>query len=378
MGDNLPSSSAIDQYGLSSQQSLCLQATLGQGDAARSAWRAWRSKANFDQLEPDVFPLLPLLSANLQQLGVTDPWLELCKGIHRRTWYKNQLIFKQVSALLAAFQAAGIDTLLLKDVPVALLYYREPGLRPVNTLNLLTPVTQLSAATELLRTQGWLPKPTRRHLFTQQDFMAHSTQKFVQSDGLVCILHWSALPQNCAPALATVPITVNGRTTQTLSPSEQLLDLCVAGIGRPNPTVGLQWIPDALMVLQTAASAIDWAHLLQQATRQALNLTLSQALTYLHTTFDAAIPSVVLQQLAQAPVQRFEQQEAWAYRHWSTWGKAQAFGAGYQRYKWLLQQAGAVDATLSLPQYGKTVLALDSFWQAPFKLAQMILARSST
>lgn len=346
MEHNRPSSYAVDQYGLSPHQSLYLQAALGQGDVALSAWRSWRRVANLDQLEPGVFQLLPLLSDNLQQLGVTDPWLALCKGIHRRTWYKNQLIFKQASALLAAFQAAGIDPLLLlKDVPIALLYYREPGLRLVNTLDLLTPATQLSAARELLRIQGWMPKSTRRHLFTQQDFVMHYTQKFVQNDGLACILHWSTLAPNYAPAFATVPITVKEHMTQTLSPTDQLLHLCIAGVGRPKPAVSLQWIPDALMVLRTAASVIDWTHLLQQATRQALNLTVSQALTYLHTTFDAAIPSVVLQQLAQASVQRFEQQEAWAYRHWSIWGKAQAFWAGYQRRKWLLQQAGPATET---------------------------------
>ena len=73
------------------QQELLLRAALLEGEAALSAWQQWQAEADLDHLDYGSFRLLPLLYQNLQRHQIKHPWLPTLKGIHRRTWYQNQL-----------------------------------------------------------------------------------------------------------------------------------------------------------------------------------------------------------------------------------------------------------------------------------------------
>src|SRR2546422_8135768 len=119
------------------QQELLLRAALLQGKNSIEAWEKWKSSTDINQLDLGSHRLLPQLYRNLHVQGVKDRLLEKFKGIYRRTWCDNQLLFHEVSALLRSLGDAGIETIVLKGAALALLHYRDCGLRPMNDFDVM-------------------------------------------------------------------------------------------------------------------------------------------------------------------------------------------------------------------------------------------------
>src|SRR3990172_6475884 len=96
-------------------QELLLRAALLQGEPARHAWQHWRMQVNLEQeWDAGTYRLLPLVYHNLRALGVDDPLMSKLRGIYRREWYKNQMLFHTIAEVLRLFHAAGIETMILK------------------------------------------------------------------------------------------------------------------------------------------------------------------------------------------------------------------------------------------------------------------------
>src|SRR5574341_997684 len=89
---------ALDCWPDRRQRLLLRAALLADGDAL-DAWQAWKSEADFDQLDYGTARILPLLYRNLTFLQIHDPFLRRLKGIYRRTWYANQLTLRDLAGL---------------------------------------------------------------------------------------------------------------------------------------------------------------------------------------------------------------------------------------------------------------------------------------
>jgi hypothetical protein len=110
-----------------------LRAALRPGDEGVAAWATLRDVLDLDDIwDPDIHRLLPLVYVNLRDAGVDDPDLPRLKGLYRRTWYLNQLKLAEARPWLELLQGEGIDTLLLKGVPLGLEYYGDLGQRPIS------------------------------------------------------------------------------------------------------------------------------------------------------------------------------------------------------------------------------------------------------
>ena len=127
-------------------QVLLLRAALEQGDEALAAWRAWRQIVEFDRIDSGSQKLLPLVYANLSAMGVKDSIPGRLKGHYRLAWYKNQMLFRQVAAVLLAFEEAGLEALVLKGVALALQYYQDAGQRPMLDFDILVQPAQARRA----------------------------------------------------------------------------------------------------------------------------------------------------------------------------------------------------------------------------------------
>src|SRR5271163_4711088 len=90
------------------EQELFLQAALLQGPRGIHAWRLWHAGADIDGLDIGCQRLLPQLYHTLQSQGVSDAVIERFKGLYRRTWYQNQLLFHSMADLLRNFHQVGI------------------------------------------------------------------------------------------------------------------------------------------------------------------------------------------------------------------------------------------------------------------------------
>src|SRR5215471_16917495 len=177
------------------QQELLLKAALLKGQASIEAWERWKSSTDADQLDVGSHRLLPHLYSNLRNQGVTDPLMSTFKGVYRRTWYDNQVLFHQVSTLLLAFGDVGIETMVLKGAALAILHYKDFGLRPMNDFEVMVPVEQISRAIDLMKKLDWNPMPRSQEAVTESYLSIVNSHGFVHKAGRECDLHWHLFPE---------------------------------------------------------------------------------------------------------------------------------------------------------------------------------------
>lgn len=300
-------------------QTLLLRACLEQGENTVSAWKEWRQLADIDHLDQGSFRLLPLLYHNLQQNGVDDPLMPRLKGIYRKSWYKNQMLFHAAAKVLQTFQAADIPTVLLKGVALSHAYYKDHGLRPMSDFDVLVPIKQAREAVELLAASGLKPKPTPSaevsiEIFQEPYFHLTSGYGFTEGNAYEVDLHWYAIHSCYYPEAdnnfweGATPTVFAGIEASLLQPADMLLHVCVHGY-RWNIVPPLRWIADAMMILRIAEDRMDWQRLIQEAKVRRLILPIRFTLDYLATEFHAPVPPKVLQILASTPVTYYERFE---------------------------------------------------------------------
>jgi len=291
------------------QQELLLRAALLQGKNSIEAWERWKSSVDIEHLDVGSHRLLPHLYRNLQTQDVKDSLMGRFKGMYRRTWYDNQLLFHHVSALLGSFRDAGIETIVLKGAALALLHYKDCGLRPMNDFDVMVRVEQTPAAIVLMKKLGWFPMPRSPEGLTESYLSIVNSHGFVHSAGRECDLHWHLFPECCQVDAdddfweQSVPFQVHDVATRSLAPTDQLLHVCVHG-AEWNPIPPLRWVADAMMIMKT--SLIDWDRLIAQARKRRLILPLRDTLDYLHNRLAATVPPEILQSLHNIPASRLE------------------------------------------------------------------------
>lgn len=355
------------------QEEQLLRAALLQGQGALTAWQRWQAAADYVHVDQATFCLLPLLYWNLQQQGVDDPWLAICKGIYRQTWYKNQQACQQFANPLKRLQSAGIPTLLMHDVAIALNYYPQPGLRAIPKLDLWVPPEQVLSAVALLRMDAWTTKAQHKALFARKQLAQGLRKEFEHPTGLKIDLHLGSAPNDSFSlaenqSLSAIAFTINQVAVLGLNPTEQFLQICTQVYSTPYARNVTQWLADAMLILRSPVASIDWPYLQARAQQQALVLRLREALHYLHRTLDAPIPASILQQLAQTPVHRFEQIEATvASRSASATALFVHLWANQQRQRWVHHQGGTAPNRNFIQQL-QYYWDLTHAWQVPFYL----------
>jgi hypothetical protein len=66
------------------------------------------------------------------------------RELRRATWRRNQVLFRRLDEVIGVLDEAGVATMALKGIPLALEHYGDPSLRPMADIDLLvTPDTVL-------------------------------------------------------------------------------------------------------------------------------------------------------------------------------------------------------------------------------------------
>jgi hypothetical protein len=286
-----------------------LRAALLPAPEASDAWAAVRPRLDLDRLGIASQRILPLVYRNLCRHGIDDPWLPRLKGVYRYTWSRNQMLFHQASPLVDALEEAGIETMLLKGSALVTSYYgNDAGCRFMTDFDLAVPTAKAAAAIAVLQRGGWTPA----YAMTPSFLRVKHAGLFRDAGSRGCDLHWHVFEECCQPDAdddlwqAAVDIEFRGRRTRALSPSDQLLHVCVHG-RKWTPEGGVRWIADAMHILQMAG--IDWARVAEQAARRRYVLRMREALGYLRARMAAPVPDFVRDALTAHPVtplERFE------------------------------------------------------------------------
>ncbi|MGH3055998.1 MAG: nucleotidyltransferase family protein, partial [Gaiellaceae bacterium] len=104
-------------------QILLLRSALFEEDAAREAWARWRAANTPESADPGSARLFPLAYRNLVSAGIPEPDLAQLRSAYRAAWFRNQLLLKRAAEALQALNEAGIPTLVLKGVALAVAHY---------------------------------------------------------------------------------------------------------------------------------------------------------------------------------------------------------------------------------------------------------------
>jgi len=354
------------------EQELLLRAALLQGKEAIDAWYEWKSSVDVDRLDPGSLRLLPLLYWNLRTHGVKDPLMNRFKGICRLTWYENQMLFYNMATLLRSFHNAGIQTMVLKGAALTLLHYRDYGLRAMSDFDVLVHTEQALAAINLLRKLGWTPKSRSPEAFTETYISVTKAHHFEDAAGRTLDLHWHVLPECCYPNAdddfwhGAVLTKIHDVPTHALNPTDQLLHVCVHG-ARWNPVPPFRWVADAMMILNTSQSEIDWNRLITQVEKYGLILPLRDTLNYLRDMLDILVPLPILQSLQDIPVSRIERIEYEARtRPPELVGPLRGLWFHYLRYSRLVSGASLQHKLVGFPTVLQHIWGADHLWQVPF------------
>jgi hypothetical protein len=339
------------------EQEWLLRAAWLDGAPSLEAWHAWQAVVDIEQIDPGSFRLLPLLQRNLARQGVTGDLMQRLRGVHRQAWFRNRLLFARSAGTVRALEDAGLDTLLLKGIPLALRYYREDATRPMADADVLVRTADVHRALDRLQHLGWrsqtpLPPWPPPH---------RASWAFRNDAGHEFDLHWHVF-NDCLGArddddlwAAAVPLTIDGAETRALCAADQLLHVLAHGI-HWNPLPSIRWVADAAAIIDGAGASLDWARLLTQAEQRQLMPLVAAGLPYLAQLLAAPIPPAVLTPLTTRRPTAGERLWLWArttpgarsglLRMWSGFSRASRLSghwrtpAGFTRYLrelWLVQ-----------------------------------------
>jgi Uncharacterised nucleotidyltransferase len=288
----------------SCEQLLVLHAALDSAPAATTAWQRWRQAVDFDDVDHGSARLLPLVYRNLGPEAFDPEVAGRLKGLYRRSWSHNQLIFKRAAEAIGVLEGAGIETLVTKGASLAILSYGDVGVRPMDDVDVLVPIERTEAAIEVLSGAGWSPDHDDPLAWTQ----VHHSLGFAGADAGNVDLHWFALWQPARDDTlwrAAVSLELGGVATRAPCAADQLLLACVHGTPW-SPLPPFRWIADAVTVIRSAGEQLDWERLVAEAERRRLTVATAAALAYLCDEFGAAIPPPALARLQATPVSRHE------------------------------------------------------------------------
>ena len=293
------------------EQQLLLDACLSDGEKAIAAWQSWRNAIDFDRIDMGSVRLLPLLAENLKRLGIDDPAFGTYRGVQRRTWARNQLLFRRAAQVVEHFRDVNIPVLALKGFVLASTCYPKMSLRPMGDFDFLVRSADRVIALKELEELGWWVQGRNIRPRKLGDFaIRHSCAYEDPTNSDVSLdLHWRLIwAHHSAEAEAALwqhaVVSKIGNVT-CLAPcaADMLIHICAHG-ARWNPLPPLRWIVDAVFLLRS--QRMDWEYFCAQSARLRLNLQLSDTLEYLRTVMRALIPEEVLKKLRQGEVRSIE------------------------------------------------------------------------
>jgi hypothetical protein len=343
------------------EQALVLKAALSPSEQGRIAWERWRATVDFDEIDHGSTRLLPLVYRNLGTEAFDAEVGGRMKGIYRRAWSHNQMLFRRAAAAIAVLTEAGIETMVLKGASLSVLAYGSAGVRPMDDVDVLVPIECRVEAVETLRAAGWRPEKADAETWAR----VHHSMGIEGPEGGNLDLHWFSLwqPARDEPLWQrAVPLELSGVPTLAPCPADQLLLVCVHGTPW-SPLPPFRWIADAAAVIRSSGEDLDWDRLVSEAERRQLTAASAAALAYLRGEFGLAVPAAALERLRAAPASRHERAAFRAACRPD--GPLRTLRMAWDRYRRLRDLDTGAPRPDGFVSFARCFWGLDSVWQLP-------------
>ncbi|KAB7732666.1 hypothetical protein F5984_01575 [Rudanella paleaurantiibacter] len=313
-------------YQLLPDQQLLLKAAVLPAAEALPYWQAYRQARGvgrfsptdqsllprlFDPVDWESQRLMPLIYRNLEPTG--DALVPHLRGIYRYTWMKNQRHLLKMQQVVRVFNEAGIESMMLKGIPLTLHYYADAGVRMMGDLDVMVPFEQATQAIACIQ------RPPLNLRVSQYETRHRDTIHAMHgwdADKIDVDLHWHLLSQHAYPS-ADAPFWNNRQTitlpdstpAYMLSATHQLFHVLAHGspLFHATTTPILRWIPDSLAVCRRADPTIDWTELAELARQYGLTAPIQLGLRLLTDEFGLALPDSVHRWLHDARPSATEQ-----------------------------------------------------------------------
>lgn len=285
----------------SQEQTWLLHACLNHGESGRRAWETYQRKVRdpLREMKRDgrgIKTLAPLLLMALRcnQAPVDKELLTALRSLALSEELRSVIYRGILRRILSALTSEEIPHVVLKGAAFAETIYDAPALRHCHDIDLLIRDRDLARAASLLASLGFAPSGANLGVTRQQATLTHESGLPVQ-----------LLPRPFRAPCYRVPLedlwrrshhrAIAGVPTRTLSPADNLLHVCIQAASSGSRDT-LRWVTDA-WYLMIRHPDLDWAVLLDCATRSRLELPLSLTLDYLVQELNAPIPAAVLDRL---------------------------------------------------------------------------------
>lgn len=351
-----------------SEQKLVLQAAFLPQEAAITAWHKWLEAVDIEDHDAESYHLFPFVYRNLADSQLEIPEMVRLKGVYKRRWYENKIVFAKLTAILTKFQEAGIKTLILKDAALTTYYSPDNSCRYLYGLDILVSPTDAAAAIALLKQMGWKPK-TR---ISDSLMSVYQGLDFQDGSQYPLTLQWHVFPNFFQEGgddefwQGAITTKIGDISTSVLEPTAQLLSLCLQ-VCAWTPILPIRWLTDARIILNHSGTDIEWHRLIQLGQKYQLILPLTLMLDQLVQVFPDAVPPEILAQLTQLKVSQFELMEY----QMKTRRNSVLFNPLFLRYFQYLRAVSNRNLALKLlgfPKYLQYVWELEHIWEVPYQI----------
>lgn len=286
--------------GIKPEQTLLVQAALGEGTEVKKKWLEWKTRVSFDEIDIGSMRLLPLVYRNLIQNGIEDELLPRLKGIVRKSFYRDSLLFSRVGKAMTIIQESGIDLMVLKGLPLCFLYYGGIGLRPMGDVDILVRPDNAIDTARLLTQNGW-----KCDIPVSEVIDTIHASFFYDQDGFVIDLHWRVFEADVSKQVdetfwkGSICFDFQGKPARTLNPTDHLL-LVICHGNEWSSVSPVRWIADAILIMKCAS--VDWDRFVEESTKRCLTAQSALGLRVLQQNFQISVPEDAVLRLEQIPL----------------------------------------------------------------------------
>jgi hypothetical protein len=211
----------------------------------------------------------PLLYRHLSAVKATlPPDVKLAlQGLYLRHRHVHNMDTQALLEVLSAYAAAGIETLILKGAALAHLVYPEPGLRPMNDIDILVRRSDARQAQAILNQLGFeapqehikTPLPDKHMAITSRRVQGYAVKFEVHHNLFARGRHFPST--TFADLIDTaVPFQIGDTTAFTLGYEEMVWHQYRHAFGRPrlDQPFRLIWVADMVSLVERFVDRIDW------------------------------------------------------------------------------------------------------------------------
>lgn len=300
------------------EQDLLINASLSSGEEALESWKRWTGLIDVNRIDQASYRLVPLAVHNLEKEGIKDPFLTRFRGLKKKTWYKNQILFKTLKEVLLLFHKNRISTMVIKGAALIPLYFKDLSIRPQNDVDILIRPERVPSASRILKKSGWNIKGKPKKGIKKEALVVRPAATFEKGTISSIDLHWHAVKECIYPEADhgfwnhARSMKIDGIDASVMSPTDQLYLTCIhASRHQANwePLPSVTWITDCVYILRGSYNEIDFQRILDQAQKHNLVLPLRIAFDYLNQKFDGTFPSKFMNRLKKTKISAIEYNE---------------------------------------------------------------------